>query len=222
VSEYAEELYDDDDLEDEFEGNGYDPDDVDELQERLAALEQRLEAEEDEDEDVEEINAELEEWARQSYSRSRGLDADSWQRMGELMDEHGLSAAEAHEALSGQNRVEDFAELASRIEAGEGRSLTESELHRLWEADQRAELTGEGGVDVKEVLHDLDSSDGRADFIAEKLAVPQEREEASAVTEDDTPSFNLDSPSERSEAIDRMLAGESPDTHDDTPMTGDE
>jgi hypothetical protein len=69
--------------------------------------------------------------------------------------------------------VEAFVELAERAAEGQGRDLTRSELERLAELDEQAELRGQEEIDVREALHDLDSSDGRARYISERLEVPQ-------------------------------------------------
>ena len=73
---------------------------------------------------------------------------------------------------------EDFADLAERIAEGEGRTLTRAELERLADLDEQAELQGLDQIDPSEALYDLDSSDGRASYIAEKLARHQALESA--------------------------------------------
>jgi hypothetical protein len=67
----------------------------------------------------------------------------------------------------------------------------------LWRLDQQSENRGEDELAPADVLHDLDTADGRAALIGERLAVPPEREEASAAAVDEsgeTPSFNYDNP----------------------------
>lgn len=123
--------------------------------------------------------------------------------------------------------VERFAELAQRIEIGEGRRLTSTEIQRLADLDEQAELRGEDSIDPSQALHDLDSSDGIAAYIGERLEAPREKTEPSAnVLDPDTgeerPGFNLDNSAELAAHIDARMAGEDVAAYDDTFESGDE
>jgi hypothetical protein len=103
---------------------------------------------------------------------------------------------------------------------GEERSLASSEIHRLAELDEQADLRGQDEVDAHEALYDLDSSQGRAAYIGEQLQVPEERPEPSAnvIGEDGEfkPGYDLDSSKERVAAIDALMAGEDVATYDNS------
>jgi hypothetical protein len=171
--------------------------------------------------EVQAVNQALEEFGRRSYSAVKDLTAEDWQALGELVHEHGISAEQAFEALKQEEAEADFSDLVERVQVGEGRQLTETELYRLAELDEQAELQGEDDVDVTEVLHDLDTAAGREAYMAERLAVEPERAEASGVLDDgeDSPSFNYDNRDEREAAIDAALSGESVSVHDSSDIT---
>ena len=98
----------------------------------------------------------------------------------------------------------------------------------MWKAAERAaddptvETEAQVWAATKEsATNMLDTSDGVAEYIGQRLAVPQERTEASAVTEDGTPSFSLDNRDERVSAIDRLMTGEDVSTHDNDDLEGE-
>ena len=165
---------------------------------------------ESEDERVAAVGQILAEWQRETGAE---LTAEEWDRMGVQIDLYGMSADEAFAETDSGRSEAAFDNLVDRIEADQGRTLTESELQRLAHADAMAEWEGEDEVDVSTALFNLDgSADDRASYIGERLRVPPEREEPSAtVVEDDgdeRPGYNASSPDELAALIDARLEGQ--------------
>jgi hypothetical protein len=203
MSEYAESFEDDDLLldEDEF---GLEDD--------------------DEEDQVAAISEEIDRWEQEA---GLTLSDSDFELMGLQIGAYGVTPEAAFERTDAGRKVNNFGDFVSRIEQGEQRTLTRSELERLASLEAKAELTGEDNIDASEALHNLDSSDGRANFIAERMAVPQERDEPSAnvldpATGEETPGFNLDKSNERAAAIDALMAGEDVAGYDSTYEATDE
>ena len=204
MSEYAEELYEDD--------LDFDLDDDD------------LYEDDDDGDRVAEVSQALAQWEREN---GVVLDDAEFDHAGRAMDLYGLSVDEAvAEHTDHGKREANFEELVDRIETVEHRQLTETEVDRLWQRDQLAELRGEPDIDPSEALYDLDTSDGIATYIGERLSVPQEREEASAVQLDadgeEVPSFNVEVRDERVAAIDAAMSGEAVSVHDNDDLESDD
>ena len=194
MSEYAEELFED--------GLDFDLDDDDLF--------------EDEDDRAAEVSSIVAQWERENGIEL--TDAD-FNEMG-IRVAVGIDPDEAFAATDQGQREADFADLVDRIETVENRALTETEIDRLAQRDELAQLRGETDIDPSEALYDLDSSEGIATYIGERLSVPQEREEASAVQLDadgeEVPSFNVEVRNERVAAIDAAMSGEAVSVHDST------
>jgi hypothetical protein len=158
VTEYAEGL----------EDGGYL--DEDEMYDRLAALEEQAA----EQAEVDRINATI---SGMEASYRVELDDEQVQVLGSLIDEYGFDPIQAWNSLDlGPNDLEaEFEDLADTVEQDHGRALTESELQRLWQAQQYADREDHDEVDVSGVLLDLDDSDQRAAYIGEVLRVEPER-----------------------------------------------
>jgi hypothetical protein len=179
----------------------------------------------EEDERTEAINREIADFERQHGVE---LDAQQWQHIGTQIDLYRVTPEEAFARTDEGRDDERFVELAQRIAITEGRDLTTTEIERLAELDERAELRGEDQIDASEALYDLSSlsGDGVAHYIAEKLAIPPEREEPSAnvIGEDgsEKPGYDLDDPAQASAAIDALMAGEDVAGYDSTYETESE
>ena len=163
------------------------------------------------------------------FEQREGLDLsdEDWQHIGLQIDLYGITPEDAYSRTEPGREDERLGDLAERIAQGEGRTLTRSELERLVDADEHAELTGEDDIDVRAALFDLDSSDGRAAYMAERLQVPQERDEPSAdvldpETGESKPGYDLDDINERAAAIDALMGGEDVAGYDSTYESGDE
>jgi hypothetical protein len=197
LSEYAEELYEDH-LDFDLDDDLYE-DDVEDVDDRAA-----------------EVSSIVAQWERENGIEL--TDAD-FNEMG-IRVAVGIDPDEAFAATDQGQREADFADLVDRIETVENRALTETEIDRLAQRDELAQLRGETDIDPSEALYDLDSSEGIATYIGERLSVPQEREEASAVQLDadgeEVPSFNVEVRNERVAAIDAAMSGEAVSVHDST------
>ena len=197
MSEYAEELYEDH-LDFDLDDDLYE-DDVEDVDDRAA-----------------EVSSIVAQWERENGIEL--TDAD-FNEMG-IRVAVGIDPDEAFAATDQGQREADFADLVDRIETVENRALTETEIDRLAQRDELAQLRGETDIDPSEALYDLDSSEGIATYIGERLSVPQEREEASAVQLDadgeEVPSFNVEVRNERVAAIDAAMSGEAVSVHDST------
>jgi hypothetical protein len=195
VTEYAEGL----------EDGGYL--DEDEMYDRLAALEEQAA----EQAEVDRINATI---SGMEASYRVELDDEQVQVLGSLIDEYGFDPIQAWNSLDlGPNDLEaEFEDLADTVEQDHGRALTESELQRLWQAQQYADREDHDEVDVSGVLLYLDDSDQRAAYIGEVLRVEPERDEPSkpAINDDgeEVAAFDLDDSTDRAAVIDRMMSGE--------------
>jgi hypothetical protein len=149
------------------------------------------------------------------------LDDDAYERMVLLGDLCNIPPSQAYAETDEGRDDERFIDLAERIAQGEGRRLTRAELEALAEADEQAALRGEDTVDTSGAILDLDDSTQRAEYIGERLQVPQEREQPSAnvldpATGEEKPGFNLDDSNERAEVIDRLLQGQDTSTYDNS------
>ena len=203
MSEYAEELYEDH-LDFDLDDDLYE-DDVEDVDDRAA-----------------EVSSIVAQWERENGIEL--TDAD-FNEMG-IRVAVGIDPDEAFAATDQGQQEADFADLVDRIETVENRALTETEIDRLAQRDELAQLRGETDIDPSEALYDLDSSEGIATYIGERLSVPQEREEASAVQLDadgeEVPSFNVDNRDEREAAIDAALSGEAVSVHGDDDLESDD
>jgi hypothetical protein len=170
---------------------------------------------EDEDDRAAEVSSIVADWERQTGVT---LSDEEFNEMG-IRVAVGISPDEAYAATDQGNREANFEDFLDRVETVEGRRLTDTEIDRLAQREELAELRGEDSLDPAEAIYDLSSSDDRAQYIGEMLEAPRERTEASAVQEGedgDVPSYNLDDSAERVEAIDQMMAGADVATHDST------
>lgn len=187
----------------------------------------------EEDDDAARVAAASE--AVAAFEREHGIeltDAD-FNHIATQVHLYGLTPEAAY-ASSEPGRFEaKYEATIEAVEKEQGRKLLDREVDAIWEAAVRADEDPRIGTDAevwaearKATTNMLDTSDGIAEYIGQRLSVPQERAEASAVQAgedgEDVPSFNLDNREERVSAIDRLMAGETVGTHDNDDLERDE
>lgn len=186
----------------------------------------------EEDDDAARVAAASE--AVAAFEREHGIeltDAD-FNHIATQVHLYGLTPEAAY-ADSEPGRFEaKYEATVEAVEKEQGRKLLDSEVDAIWEAAVRADedprIEGDAvWAEAKKAAPDmLATSDGIAEYIGQRLSVPQERAEASAVQAgedgEDVPSFNLDNREERVSAIDRLMAGETVGTHDNDDLERDE
>jgi hypothetical protein len=101
---------------------------------------------------------------------------------GGYIDFEPLAAAEPEYApVEYAEPEDDFEDLAERVEQDQGRALTQAELDKLWELDQRAEREGQdevSGEAVKAALFDKGTAAGRKALIDARMQDLNEPEQA--------------------------------------------
>jgi len=170
------------------------------------------------------------EWERQNGIE---LSDEDFDRVAAQVDAYGVDPGTAYGATDDGRFEEDFEATIEAVEREQGRTLLQSEVEAMWDAasaaseDPSVATNAEMFAKAREAVPDmLDTSDGMAEYIGQRLAVPQEREEASAVQVgedgDEFPSYNLDNTAELESAIDAALSGEAVATHDNDDIESDD
>ena len=166
--------------------------------------------------------------AERNRAVRRGLRSPSRQ-----VDIYNVDPGVAYGSTDDGRFANDFEATIEAVEREQGRTLLESEVEAMWDASTAASEDPTIATDTEvfgkareAVPNMLDTSDGMAEYIGQRLAVPQEREEASAVQVgedgDQLPSYNLDHAGEREAAIDAALSGQAVATHDNDDIEGDQ